>query len=444
MSTVRNLRPLDVVILGGTGYTGGLVLEHFLKHYADQKDIRWGFAGRNETKTKQALKTAAENVSVTDFPAPELIIADSTNKASLMALCKRTNVVLTTVGPYHLYGDLLVDCCVESDTDCCDLTGETFWTRKVIDKHHDTCVEKGTRIVNSTGFDSIPTDLGILLACEEALKKSPNDPVVSAIYNAGRIRGGMSGGSVASGIGMMKERKKGCEYMKMADEDPYALCPDMESKHRADDNYGFELAGNGPSALAPVWSKSLGCYLGTSLMGATNSAIVRRSMFLNKYKYGEHLKVEEVQMHKSLSSALTLNVGLVLSATLGKVNFLRNWAEKKLVSKPGEGLSRKEVEEGYLNGTAVIETKEGRKFVCKVHGERDPGYGCTSGMISETAVLLARTRVADRAGKGGVCTPASAAGLGLPLVDALKSKARMTFETKEVMSDEELVKTLFI
>ena len=163
-------REFDIIVYGATGYTGRLVAEYLDQHYGGQADgPKWAMAGRSLSKLQEVrdeIGAPADTV---------LITANSDDPASLEAMCNRTRVIITTVGPYQLYGDALVAACVKTGTDYADLCGEPGWMREKIDEHHEAAKASGAHICFSSGFDSIPFDLGVLML-QKAAQEIPSDP----------------------------------------------------------------------------------------------------------------------------------------------------------------------------------------------------------------------------------------------------------------------------
>src|SRR3569833_1935996 len=152
----------DIVVYGATGFTGQLVAEYLAAHYRGDKQLRWAMAGRRLDK----LKSVREAIGApADTP---LIVADAADPASLQAMVDQTKSVITTVGPYLLYGNELIAACAASGTDYFDLCGEVPWMRRMIDAHLETAQRSGARLMFSCGYDSIPFELGTFFVQEEA------------------------------------------------------------------------------------------------------------------------------------------------------------------------------------------------------------------------------------------------------------------------------------
>ena len=189
-------REFDVVVFGATGYTGRLVAEHLLKTYGTAGALKWAVAGRNADKLAEVRDLIAAP------SAMPLLFADANDQASLEALAARTRVVVSTAGPYQLYGSGLVAACAKNGADYVDLTGESHWIAQMMAAHETQAKKSGARIVFSCGFDSIPFDLGVWFA-QEAARKVFGSYVPRVRGRIRGLKGGLSGGTLASGQATM-------------------------------------------------------------------------------------------------------------------------------------------------------------------------------------------------------------------------------------------------
>jgi short subunit dehydrogenase-like uncharacterized protein len=377
-------REFDIIVYGATGYTGRLVAE-YLK---DKSGLKWAMAGRSLTK----LQEIRELVGAAADTA--LVVANADDPASLDAMCKRTKVVLTTVGPYQLYGNELVAACVANGTDYTDLCGEPGWMREMIDMHDAAAKESGARIVFSAGFDSIPFDLGVQYLQEQAVERFGS----AAPRVKGRMRkmsGGASGGTVASLTETLKAvaRKPSLALLLKSS---FALTP------------GFEGPSQ-PSGLIPEYDSATGTWTAPFVMAPINTKNVHRTNFLLGHPWGTDLVYDEMVM-TTIGDA-----GKAMAEAMAKAN---PFGDAKL--KPGDGPTKEERESGFYDILFIGEWPDGRKLVANVKGDRDPGYGSTSKMIAETAMALA-----EIPGTGGVTTPG--ASLGAKLRERLEAHAGLTF-----------------
>ncbi len=383
----KEAREFDVIVYGATGYTGRLVAEYLKGKSA----LKWAMAGRSLTKLHEVR-------DLIEAPADTpLVVADADDPASLAAMAKRTKVVLTTVGPYQLYGEPLVKVCVEAGTDYTDLCGEPVWMRQMIDKYHDAAKASGARITFSSGFDSIPFDLGVLMLQKHATEKfGAPAPRVKGRVRA--MQGGFSGGTAAS----LKETLK--TLAKHPSLTPYMLSPFGLTP-------GFE-GPNQPTGMIPEYDDSLGSWAAPFIMAAINTKNVHRTNFLLGHPWGGELRYDEMVLTSpgDLGKQAAEALATALKAPFGGGGG----------PKPGEGPTKEERENGFYDILFVGEYPDGKRALYSVKGDKDPGYGSTSKMIAETALCLAAND-----GEGGVTTPGAA--LGEKLVARLQAHAGLTF-----------------
>src|SRR6056297_1752395 len=146
----------DLVVFGATSFVGQILTRYLLETYGVGQSVKWAIAGRSESKLN-ALKSELGN-NAKELP---VILADASDEAALKSMCEQTRVIISTVGPYALYGEPLVQACVRSGTDYCDLTGEVQWIGKMVQRYEEEAKASGARIVHCYGFDSIPSDMGV-------------------------------------------------------------------------------------------------------------------------------------------------------------------------------------------------------------------------------------------------------------------------------------------
>jgi short subunit dehydrogenase-like uncharacterized protein len=380
----------DVVLWGATGYTGRLVAEHLLKTYGPSGELAWAVAGRSEEKLA-AVK--AEIGAPSDLPS---ILADAADGGSLAAVARRARVVISTVGPYQLYGRPLVGACAAAGTDYVDLTGESHWIAEMIRAHQSTAKISGARLVFSCGFDSIPFDLGVFFVEEEAKRRFG----VYAPRVRGRVRGlkgGLSGGTLASGLASQAAAQKDPGVATLL-ADPFALTPGFKGPPQ-------------PNGDAPYEDKVAGSWVGPFMMAAINTKAVHRSNLLLGHPWGEDFQYDEMQMLAGPPDAS--------QGALGGFNFGAGG-----LPKPGEGPSHEERETGFYDILFIAETGDGRTVRASVKGDKDPGYGSTSKILGEAAVCLVHD-IPKSAKPGGCWTPASA--MGVSLIHRLQANAGLTF-----------------
>ena len=400
-------REYDVILWGATGFTGRLVAEYLVRHYlGGDIGLRFALAGRNRDK----LERVATEIGATELP---ILIGDSFDAASLDKLASKAEVIISTVGPYAKYGAEIVAACVRNGTDYCDLTGETHFVRSMIDAHHEQARRRGARIVHCCGFDSIPSDLGALMV-QEAFRERHGHYASEVKMAAGEMRGAFSGGTFASLLNAVDELKENPSLRKVLG-DPYALNPKGVRGPDKRDQTGVR------------YDEHLG-WTGPFIMAAVNTRIVRRSHALLGLSWGRDFRYSEVMSTgkgaKGFTRAVSFAAGI--AASIGAVAFplTRPLVVKRLPS-PGEGPSDKVRAKGYFK-TRHVAVDNGQETRGLVADRRDPGYGSTAVMISESALCLALDG-AELTSEGGVLTPASA--MGMRLVERLRA-AGMTFEVE--------------
>jgi short subunit dehydrogenase-like uncharacterized protein len=409
-------RAFDLVLFGATGFTGKLVAEYLLAHAP--AGLRWALAGRSQTKLEAVRSDlAATHPNASALP---LLIADSDDSASVDALAKQARVVITTVGPYMKYGRALVSACAENGTHYCDLTGETPFIRDTIDRCHARAQETGARIVHTCGFDSIPSDLGVLMMHEHA--KAQGQTLSRVRFFLGESRGGGSGGTVASMFEIAQAARGDAKVRRLLG-DPYALNPDRKKERGPD----------GSDQMGVHYDGDLKMWTGPFLMASINTRVVRRSNALLDYAYGRDFRYSESMSFgkgpKGMLIASAVSAGLagfVATAAFAPGRSLL----ARILPKVGEGPSKEARERGYfvVRLIADAQSKDGTasRFTGRVVGKSDPGYGETAKMLSESALCLALD--GDKlTSRGGVLTPASA--MGTRLIERLRA-AGMEFEIR--------------
>ena len=393
--TDRGAREFDIVVYGATGYTGRLVAEYLATHYKARGDApKWAMAGRSEDKLRE-VRGAIGAAAVTP-----LIVADADDPASLEAMTARTRVVLTTVGPYQLYGEPLVAACAEAGTDYADLCGEPAWMREMIDKYDTAAKASGARICFSSGFDSIPFDLGVLMLQQEAVKRF-GAPAPRVRCRVRDMKGTFSGGTAASLTETMKAVARNPKLIALLN-DPFALTPGFEGPDQ-------------PNGLIPHHEDDLDRWAAPFIMATINTKNVHRTNFLLGHPYGEDFRYDEMMLTSPGEAGK--------AAAHAVVELLKNPFGAK-PPKPGEGPSAEEREAGHYDVLFIGEMPDGRTIRYGVKGRYDPGYGSTSRMLAETGIALLASDA-----PGGVGTPG--AFLGEALVRRLEEHAEIGFGVED-------------
>ncbi len=397
-------RELDVVLYGATGFVGKLTAQYLAREAPE--DARIGLAGRSREKLERVRGELGSRAA--DWP---LIVADSKDGAALAELAARTTAVATTVGPYRQYGMELVEACAAAGTHYADLTGETLFMNETVERFDAPAKASGARIVHSCGFDSIPSDIGVLVLHEAAGELTDTTLVVR------RIRGGVSGGTIASLKGMIDDVKRDRSLAKVMG-DPYALSPDRAAEPELGDEADLRGAEH---------SEELDTWFGPFVMATVNTRVVRRSNALTDWAYGRRFRYREVMDFGSgiVGRAKALGAGGGMAAlTAGLALPPSRYALDRVLPGPGSGPKDELVREGFFVIEIHARTPASERWVCRVEAQGDPGYGATAVMLGQSALCLARDgeRLPDRA---GVLTPATA--MGTVLADRLRA-AGQTFD----------------
>ncbi len=392
-------KEFDIIIWGASGFTGRLVAEYLYQNYSPN-ELKWAIAGRDANKLNK-IRDQYLNEKI------PIIIADSFDEVSLSKMTKRTKVICTTVGPYAKYGSLLVKSCVSSKTHYCDLAGEAQWIRKMIDLHHEDAKYNNVRIVNSCGFDSIPSDLGVYYIHKNISKKN-----LSIRMRVTGAKGTYSGGTYASMQNIIKEAFKDREVRKSLT-NPYGLNP-----------VGQQDGLDKRDLRSVKYDKRIKSWISPFLMAGINTRIVRRSNALSNFSYGKEFTYDEAVMtgkgFKGRLNGIFLSIPLMFLAA--KPGSFFNKIFNIISPKPGQGPNKKERENGYFSLRFFVFQKDSNKSIFKVTGDKDPGYGSTSKMLAESAVCLAKDKLDDNY---GVLTPSYA--MGDNILDRLVSNAGLTF-----------------
>jgi short subunit dehydrogenase-like uncharacterized protein len=410
---VNQERELDVVVFGATGFTGRLVAGYLAAHAP--AGVRVGLAGRSADRLKSVR--AQLPAAAAQWP---LVVADSADPASLAALARAARVVVSTVGPYRRQGLALVEACATAGTDYTDLTGEVLFIRDSIDRCHEAAAATGARIVHSCGFDSVPSDLGVLLL-HQAAGADGAGALRDTTLVVTALKGGVSGGTLASMMDQLDEVRAAPGLGRLVD-DPYALSPDRAAEPDLGDERDLRRLS---------YDTALRMWLGPFAMAGINTRVVRRSNALQGWAYGREFRYREVTGFGSgpaaplrgtaVSAAFrSLEAGLAFGPSRALLG--------RLLPSPGQGPSDKARRTGYFRIQVHTRTESGTRYLAAVEAQGDPGYAATSVMLSQSALCLAldRDRLPARA---GVLTPAAA--MGAPLISRL-STAGLTLTARPV------------
>ena len=415
-SIAMEKRSYAVVLYGATSFVGQITAHYLTEFLSNTKDknganVTWAIAGRDEEKLNELQSKLASKV--------DIIIANSDDAASLDKMTKQSQVIISTVGPYLKYGEPLIKSCVNNGTDYVDLTGEAIFIKDMMDKYQDTAKQSGARIVNSCGFDSIPSDLGVYFTQQKAEEKFGNacDVIHMRVKAA---KGGLSGGTIASMATIFEEVSQDKSRRKQV-ANPYLLNDDKEAPNVRQANVS-----------KPEYDDEHKRWLAPFVMASINTRIVHRSNQLLGYEYGRDFKYDEAMWMKDgikgKLSSYAMSAGLLGFATAMMITPSRELLSKHVLPKSGSGPSKEEQENGYFDIRLFGETANNDTINTKVTGDKDPGYGSTSRMLSQAALCLAQDISKDDVG-GGFWTPASA--MGDSLIERLEAHSGISFEVVE-------------
>jgi short subunit dehydrogenase-like uncharacterized protein len=384
----------DIVVYGATGFTGQLVAEYLAEHYRGDRDLKWAMAGRSLDKlasVRDAIGAPA------DTP---LIVADASDPSSLKAMIDQTRSVISTVGPYLLYGSELLAACVATGTDYFDLCGEPIWMRQMMDAHEATAKSTGARIVFSCGYDSLPFELGVFCAQEQA-KKLFGAPASRVKGRVRDMKGTFSGGTAASMRALFEAAANDHSLVALL-RNPFALTPGFEGPKQ-------------PPGNRPMLDPDLNSWAAPFVMANINTRNVHRSNLLLGFPYGRDFVYDEMMLTGPGEKGEALAKRITAANTSDKMGGSGG-------PKPGEGPSKEERENGLYDLLFVALAPDGRQARASVKGDRDPGYGSTSKMIAECAICLLRDTPDVPA---GIWTPGAA--MQHKLIKRLVDHAGLTF-----------------
>jgi short subunit dehydrogenase-like uncharacterized protein len=321
-----------------------------------------------------------------------LVVADAADPASLREMVRRAGIIVTTVGPYLLYGSELVAACAATGTDYLDLTGETLWSGQMIAAHEETAKQTGARIMHSCGFDSVPFELAVYFT--QSLAKEKFGHTVPRIKGrVTEVRGNLSGGTVASVRTIREAVQKNPTLMNTL-LDPFALTRGFRGPEQ-------------PQIDKVEYDPDIGSQVGPFMMARTNSKNIHRSNMLLGHAYGKDFVYDEMAVVRS-DTATDFSV-----------------PEPASGPKPGEGPSKEEREAGFYDLTYIGIDRDGRQVRATLHGAKDPGYGSTSMILAETALCLLKSGAKV---PGGSWMPGAA--LGQDLLTRLQANAGLTLSDR--------------
>ena len=383
----------DIVVFGASGYTGRLVAEYLQGEYANTS-LKWAMAGRSLDKLA-SVRTA---LGIPD--SVDLVSVDSDDAASVGQMVSDCKVVITTVGPYQLYGEELIKQCAEKGTDYVDLSGEPSWMHETIAQHSAAAKASGARIVHSCGFDSIPFDLGVYCLQQRAITQT-GKPIATVKGRVRAMNGTFSGGTIASMRATMASAQANPAIIKVLT-NPFALTEGFTGPEQ-------------PTGAAPQYDEELNSWSAPFVMAAINTKNIHRSNFLLGHQYGEDFRYDEMLLTGDGEQGKAAAEYVAKDDSIGKSDL-----------QPGDGPTQEERENGNYDAIFAGQNSEGELMISSVQGDRDQGYGSTSKMLAEAAICLLEN---PTLASGGLWTPAAA--MGQALIDRLHAHAGLTFQIEK-------------
>lgn len=418
----KKKKEYDLIVFGASSFVGEILTRYLAQTYGLDGELKWAIAGRSERKLQHVRGTLAP-VLGGDAKNVEILLADASDEAALQQLTEQTKVIVSTVGPYALYGETLVKVCAENGTDYCDLTGEAQWIKRMLEKYEAKAQQSGARIVHCCGFDSVPSDMGVYFLQQQAEQEfgSMAERIKMRVKAA---KGGMSGGTIASIINLTKEALANPALRKEL-ANPYSICPP-----------GSGFSARQPNIKGAVMDNDFKSWATPFIMAAINTRVVHRSNALRDKAYGEDFIYDEAMLTgkglKGRMTAMAVVAGLAAFMAGAVVKPTRWLLENYVLPKPGEGPTAKQQEEGFYDIRFKGFLNDGRIIVTKVTGDRDPGYGSTAKVLGQAAVSLAQdfhTGKRKKGKKGGFWTPASI--FDERYIQRLRDHAGVAFEVLE-------------
>ena len=367
-------RTHDVVVYGATGFVGKLTAAYLAAHAP--ANARIALAGRSRERLDEVRHRLGGRA--VDWP---VLVADSSDRAALDEIAGSTRAIATTVGPYAKYGLPLVAACAEAGTHYADLTGEVLFIRECMERFDGPARGSGARIVHSCGFDSIPSDLGVQIL-HERVRADGEGELEDTTFVLTGMKGGVSGGTLASLKGQVDELRRSPELRKVV-ADPYSLSPARDKEPDL---------GKEPDLHGPVREEELGGWMAPFVMASFNTRVVRRSNALQDWAYGRRLRYRELMRTGrgplGLTKAAAVTAGL--GAAVGTIALPPTRAlVDRFLPAPGEGPSEKTRSAGYFRIEVHTRTSTGARYVARVEAQGDPGYAATAVMLGESALCLA-------------------------------------------------------
>lgn len=406
-------REFDLVLFGATGFVGRLTAHHLAEHAPE--GVRIALAGRSSDRLEAVRRELPEQAR--RWP---LLVLDALDESAVAGLAERTRVVCTTVGPYARYGMPLVSACARAGTHYCDLTGEVLFVRDSIDANHEAARASGARLVHACGFDSIPSDLGVLVTARAAAGAG-DGTLGETLLHVRSLRGGVSGGTIDSMRQQVIVTGSDPARRRIAT-DGHSLSPDRaaEPPARAPRPKPTSVLDRLARQVPVRHDAGTGQWAAPFFMASFNTRIVRRSNSLTNWSYGRDLRYDEVMDTGSgpLGAARAAATAAMLGGLFAGMSFgPTRYVLDRFLPQPGDGPSEQSRARGRFVMDIEAATTSGARYRTRVAAPYDPGYAGTAIMLGQSALALALD-TDHLPPASGVLTPAVA--LGSLLVSRLR------------------------
>lgn len=397
----------DIVLFGATGYVGGLTAREMAR--TAPPGARIALAGRDRGRLAQVADACRREGAAFDT-----MIVDVERPETVAAMAASTTVVVTTVGPYTQHGAAVVRACAEAGTDYADLTGEPLFVRDSIARFSGAAGASGARIVHSCGFDSVPSDLLVALLGEAARADGEGELTETTLV-VRRIRGGISGGTAASGLSHAVTMAWDPAARRAA-RDPYA------HSHRRGEEPDLGPQSDGRMVRLTDVDPDLRGWAGGFFMAPHNTRVVRRSNTLTDWSYGRGFAYREVMampggaLGAIPAAAMALGLSAAMYRTVPVLRLMPAALLRALVPRPGSGPSERARNRGHFTFETYTRTTRGARYRATFAMRGDPGYAATAVILAQAGFALAFDR-GRLCVDGGVLTPAVA--MAKPLAQRL-------------------------
>lgn len=422
-------KPFDLLVLGATGFTGRQLV-HALQRQSAGRGLRIGIAGRRP-----------EALAALGAPEFTSLPANLDDPASIAKLARSGRVLLNLAGPYAEHGEAVIQACLAGRCHHLDLSGEVFWMRHMLARHHAEAQARGVLLVPACGYEALPFDVLTQFAAQ-ALQQRHGERAanlhIGVSFTGTAIKSlgdAVSGGTLASMRTVLQhDRTDSLQRMDCL------LPDDLPAGWNANAS-----AQRNAAPLAPWWDATWGTVMAPNLPApfinpplVLRSAALQPANFAPDFRYREGLGmrggVERLlgPLARTLPGSSWAQAGLAgasraaqwsaaaslaaplaaLSATAGGSSEMARTALQRLIEmvgpKPGEGPS-----EELLNGCGYqlqwrLEGERGARLSGRLTADGHPGYRSTPEMMAAVGLALAEGQLGQ--GRAGFLSPGAAFG----------------------------------